>query len=194
MSEQPKFVLMGGPNGSGKSTLAERVVLGEFGIVRFMNADTIARGFAAYDVDVAAASAGRALLMEADRLVEARQDYATETTLSGRSWAKRIKQMNAAGYLTHLAFVYVDSPDRNVDRVAYRVAHGGHHIPEDDIRRRYERSLSNLFKVYLPIVSSWKIYNNTSTDGHRAVAAKGDGGDIDIFDPVEWERLRSSHA
>ena len=188
-------MLLGGPNGSGKSTLAERVVRDEWGIVRFINADTIARGLAAFDVDVAAASAGRALLGEADRLVEARQDFAAETTLSGRGWANRLTgQFRDAGYRTHLAFVYLPDAEQNVNRVAQRVASGGHDIPLEAIRRRHGRALSNLFRLYMPAVESWTIYNNAATSGHVKIAEQSFQGDLRVFDPVEWDRLRSTHG
>ena len=46
-------------------------------------------------------------------------------------------------------------------RVAERVKNGGHDISESVIRRRYRSGLSNLFKVYLPIVDYWMIADNS---------------------------------
>jgi len=50
-----------------------------------------------------------------------------------------------------------------VERVAQRVASGGHSIPEDVIRRRYERGRVNLFSLYLPLCDGWMIYDNSSS-------------------------------
>ncbi len=186
--------MIGGPNGSGKSTLAEQVVLLQFGVRRFMNADTIARGLAAFDVTLAAVSAGRALLNEADRLVAAGESFAAETTLSGRAWAKRVADLRQRGYRTHLAFVYLRSADDNVRRVAKRVAEGGHDIPEADIRRRHGRALANLFQVYLPVVETWRIYENSGAIAHKLIVAREEDGSINVADPVEWDRLRSIYA
>ena len=49
-----------------------------------------------------------------------------------------------AGYRTALIFVTLDSPDLNVLRVAERVSRGGHAIPEDVIRRRYDAAFRRL--------------------------------------------------
>ena len=70
-SRTPRFVLLGGPNGSGKSTVAQDVVKGMWKIGRFLNADTIARGLSGFDPDLAMVAAGRVLLTEARRHIEA---------------------------------------------------------------------------------------------------------------------------
>jgi len=70
-----------------------------------------------------------------------------ETTLTGASVLKRMAEAKAAGFEVALRYVALDDPDENVARVADRVARGGHHIPEDVIRRRYVESLENLPKA-----------------------------------------------
>ncbi len=48
-----------------------------------------------------------------------------------------------------------------MQRVAERVAHGGHNIPQDVIIRRYSAGISNLFNLFMNEVDSWMIYDNS---------------------------------
>jgi hypothetical protein len=43
-----QIVVVAGPNGAGKSTLAELLVPRQFGILDYVNADTIAKGLSAF--------------------------------------------------------------------------------------------------------------------------------------------------
>ena len=81
----PQCVVLAGPNGAGKSTAAPFLLSDAMRLTRFLNADTIARGLSAYEPDDAATRAGRILLDTMDDYAAAGLDFATETTLSGRS-------------------------------------------------------------------------------------------------------------
>jgi hypothetical protein len=59
-----------------------------------------------------------------------------------------------------LHYIVIGSATQAVDRVALRVKLGGHHVPEDDIRRRYERSLRHFLEDYLPLADEWGLWNN----------------------------------
>ena len=43
-----------------------------------------------------------------------------------------------------MIYVGLEDADLAITRVASRVAQGGHHVPDADVRRRYARSLDNL--------------------------------------------------
>jgi len=73
-----------------------------------------------------------------------------------------------------------------VQRVAHRVAAGGHHIPEDVIRRRYERGLLNLFGCYMEVVNSWQLIDNTSAPPARLIAVRYARTGVRIFDGRTW--------
>lgn len=75
-----------------------------------------------------------------------------------------------------------------VERVAKRVASGGHSIPEDVIRRRYERGLANFFNAYSSIADSWVLMNNTSRRG-QPVAWRRVGAGVQVLDNVVWNQL-----
>ena len=192
----PRFVLLAGPNGSGKSTVSPTIVRDVWGITRFLNADTIARGLAGFDPDAAAVSAGRVMIEEARRHIAAGQSFAVETTLSGKTHARWLAGDLAVGWRTHLAFVYTRTPDENVLRVQKRVLSGGHNIPEPDVRRRYDRSFSNFFKLYRPLVQSWVLIDNTQNDPRKAtpIASRPLDRPLEVYDRVEWERLEKHYA
>jgi len=187
---KPLFIMIAGPNGSGKSTIAEGVVRDRFGVDWFLNADTIARGFAPWKPALASVAAGRSMLMQLNHLIDAGESVAIETTLSGSTYARYL-QRRLDRYETWLFFVYVDAPDLSVDRVAHRVATGGHDIPEADIRRRFDRSLRSFFSKYRHLVDGWEMSNNS--DVVRIVAKQHVGDRLRILDPIEWNRLEQHY-
>ncbi|MEL7237984.1 MAG: Zeta toxin family protein [Planctomycetota bacterium] len=190
----PRFVLVAGPNGSGKSTIAPYLIRDIWRIERFLNADTVARGLAAFNPDLALVSAGRTLLTEAQRHIAGGTDFALETTLAGKTYARWLAG-DLKTWRTHLAFVYTRSADENVLRVGKRVLAGGHHVPEEDVRRRYERSFANFFKVYRPLVDSWEVIDNTDEDGNwNHVAQQEINSSIEVPNRVEWNRLEQTYG
>lgn len=158
---QPRVIILAGPNGAGKTTFAQEYLPNEADCPIFINADLIAAGLAPFSPEAAAIKAGKLMLEEMAIKFQARNSFAIETTLSGKAHAKHIKNWRNAGYLVKLIFLKLDSADYAVKRVAQRVAHGGHQIPENTIRRRFEKGLWNLEHVYKPIVDSWAVYNNS---------------------------------
>ena len=98
-----------------------------------------------------------------DAFVVAGQDFGLETTLSSGLYARRIPSWRERGYAVELTYIRLPSADASLARVKHRVAQGGHGVPEVDIRRRFERSLSNLEQVYKPLVDRWRVWE--SRDG-----------------------------
>lgn len=72
---------------------------------------------------------------------------------------KTLKDMKTAGYRIMLFFLWLPNADLAVARVANRVQQGGHSVPEDTIRRRFESDLRNLFQIYLPFVDTWWLFD-----------------------------------
>ena len=91
-------------------------------------------------------------------------------------------------YTINLSHFWLLSVDLAVERVARRVASGGHSIPEPDIRRRYERGRRNLIELYLPLCDSWIIYDN-SEPAIRMVAESGIGQQPIIYDRELWNQI-----
>ena len=161
MSRPPTVVIIAGPNGAGKSTTAPLLLPGDLEITRFLNADTIAQGLAAFAPEDAAFAAGRIMLREVDELTRQRLDFAFETTLATRTLVSKIRLFRATGYTIHLLYLWVPNPELSLMRIRARVQLGGHNIPEADVRRRYRRSIRNFVEVYRRLVDSWEVYDNS---------------------------------
>lgn len=158
----PTLVLLAGPNGSGKTTFINRFLRQRAEAFRFVNPDEVARGLSGEGA-VRDMAAGRLVLERLDALFVERADVVLETTLASRSHAPRIRRFKAAGYRVELIYLRPPSADFSVARVARRVAQGGHGIPEDTLRRRFELSLDYLETTYKPLVDAWEVY--ASSDG-----------------------------
>lgn len=160
MVEAPRIIIIAGPNGAGKTTFAREFLPREAACPVFVNADLIAAGIAPFAPETAALQAGRLMLQELSRHFSARSSFAFETTLSGRGYQRQIKAWQKAGYRVKLIFLQLGSAEEAIARVAQRVKQGGHHIPEDVIRRRFASGKDNFEKIYAPIVDAWALYDN----------------------------------
>ena len=160
MEEAPRIIIIAGPNGAGKTTFAREYLPGEAACPVFVNADLIAAGIAPFAPEAAALQAGRLMLLELARHFAARTSFAFETTLSGRGYLRLIDQWQRAGYRVKLIFLQLANAEEAIDRVAQRVKQGGHHIPEDVIRRRFATGKRNFEQLYAPIVDAWALYDN----------------------------------
>lgn len=186
----PLVVVLAGPNGAGKSTSAARLLREALSVEEFVNADTIALGLSAYRPEAAAVAAGRVMLERLRFLARARRDFAFETTLAGRGHARWLGDLRAAGYRAHLIFLSLPDPVLAVARVAERVRQGGHHVPEDVVRRRFAAGLTNLLSLYSGLVDSWQVYDNADLAGPRLIASRAAGMKAVIADPNAWENLK----
>lgn len=95
------------------------------------------------------------------------ESFAFETTLSGRIYLRLIPVWQAQGYVVKLFFLQLPSPEMAVARVRQRVAAGGHNVPEDVIRRRFDAGLQHFEKRYKPLVDEWVLYDNSGEEPVR---------------------------
>lgn len=197
MSERhgaPHVVVLAGPNGAGKSTVAPKLLPHLLGIGEFVNADVIAQGLSAFAPERMAVEAGRIMLRRLRELATARKDFAFETTLASRTFAPWLAQLTATGYRFELAFFYLPDPEVAVSRVAQRVRHGGHHVPADTVRRRYDRGLRNLLSLYVPLAARWHVYNN-GVAGQSPIVAWGSRRDsLTVVDRALWDLLERRYG
>ena len=184
----PDLVVIAGPNGAGKSTAAPRLLRDRLDIEEFVNADAIASGLSAFLPESVAVEAGRIMLGRLAELANAGRDFAFETTLASRGFARWIAGLRRdRAYRFHLIFFWLPSAAHAVQRVALRVRMGGHSIPDDVIRRRYERGIRNFITLYSPIADSWQIHDN----GHdpRLIAKKEEGAAPQVMDEERWRMI-----
>ena len=159
--ENPRILVIAGPNGAGKTTFAREYLPREGECPNFINADLIAAGLSPFDPDRAAVQAGRLMIEEIRRRVAARESFAFETTLSGRSYVRLIPEWQITGYRVELTFLWLPTVDLAIERVRIRVSQGGHGIPEEVIRRRYKQGWENFQRVYRGLVNGWTLYDNS---------------------------------
>jgi predicted ABC-type ATPase len=161
MTDGKKIVIIAGPNGAGKTTFAREFLPREAGCPDFINVDLISAGLSPFNPQRAALRAGRLMLQEIHRRVRIGESFGFETTLSGRSHARLIPRWREAGYHVKLIFLSLPSSDLAAARVSGRVAQGGHDVPEEVIRRRFDAGLRHFEGLYRGLVSSWALYDNS---------------------------------
>lgn len=172
-----RILIIAGPNGAGKTTFAEEFLPHEADCPEFVNADLIAAGLSPFRPDSVAFTAGRLMMERIESLVASGSNFALETTLATRSWATRIPQWQAKGFQVALHFIQLPNPEFAVKRVRHRVQNGGHDIPEQVIRRRFERGLVNLEKTYRQLVDQWFLYDGSHQPPRLYDAGGDDGSD-----------------
>lgn len=189
-TKAPLVIVLAGPNGAGKTTASERLLRDRLEVSEFVNADVIARGLSGFGSERAAMAAGRIMLARLDALAARRADFAFETTLASRTFAPWLVRRCHEGYEFHPCFLWLPNPELAVNRVAMRVKAGGHDIPVDSIRRRYERGLRNLFELYMPIASRWTVLNG-ATPIPAPIAWGGTGRPTAVLDSSAWAKVQA---
>jgi predicted ABC-type ATPase len=147
-NRRPNLYIIAGPNGAGKTTFARKFLPQYAECLEFVNADLIAGGLSPFAPERAAILGGRLMLEQIHSLAERGLDFGFETTLSGKTYVKLLRDMKKRGYLIHILFLWIINVELALERIQLRVRNGGHHIPETIVRRRFSRSLSNFFRFY----------------------------------------------
>lgn len=172
MNPQKRIVIIAGPNGAGKTTFAREFLPREADCPDFIDADMIARALSPFAPEKAALRAGKFMLREMARRVARGESFAIETTLSGKNYAYHIPKWRKAGYSVKLIFLSLPSAAMAMERVAARVAQGGHDVPRETISRRLEAGLRNFHAVYRSMVNSWPLYDNSGPTPRRLQAGE----------------------
>lgn len=184
--------VIAGPNGAGKTTFATEFLPHYADCRNFINADLIARGLSPFDPDAGLLRAGRVVLERIAEFRDARVDFAFETTLSGRAYVPLLHRQKQSGFQLHLFYLWIASPELALLRIRDRVESGGHNVPERDVRRRFLRSLTNLFTLYRPLCDTLHFFDNSS-DTPRLIF-KDESGKTAVGDTERYEALRQRFA
>jgi predicted ABC-type ATPase len=157
----PEILVLAGVNGAGKSSVVgARLKANE---IDWFNPDEYTRGLIAAGCGPEDANAG-AWQYGRERLEEAiltGADFAFETTLGGNTISALLRRA-AATHDVHVLYVGLASVELHLQRVALRVARGGHTIPEQRVRERWETSRANLCGL-VPLLASLQVYDNSGT-------------------------------
>jgi predicted ABC-type ATPase len=136
----PSLTVVAGPNGSGKSTLIKYLQRQGISLGNYVNADDIAK-YLGLTGEQGSLLAQRIADEARDYHLKSGHDFSFETVMSHESKTQFMARARGAGHFVTLYFVCTDSPLKNVERVKFRVAHGGHDVPVDRIIARYHRTL-----------------------------------------------------
>ncbi|MDQ3814314.1 MAG: zeta toxin family protein [Armatimonadota bacterium] len=183
----PDFYLIGGPNGAGKTTIALRL-LPSLGCYEYVNADSIAAAMSPFRPDTMALRAGYLMMKRLRELADEGVSFATESTLAARAFVPFINECKAKGYNFNLLYIWLPNVEMAIARVADRVRSGGHSIPEETIRRRYEAGRKNFVSLYMPIAETWTAYDN-SADELVLIATGGREEETVVHQPQSWQEI-----
>lgn len=160
MASQKQMIVVGGPNGSGKSTFVEQVLKTRHD--EYLGADKIAAEINPANPESVAIQAGREFVERLYNRIDRGESLIVESTLSGKSLIRQLERASSLGYETIVMFVFLDSAETCIARVQHRVSVGGHHVPEQDVRRRFGRSLLNFWEHYRNIADQWILHQNSA--------------------------------
>ena len=130
------------------------------------------------------------MLKQIDKYADEKITFAFESTLSGRTYVDRIKEMKISGYKIVIFYVMLEDVEVNLGRIKERVSKGGHNIPEADARRRFPRSASNFLSVYSLLADEWQIFDNTLLHIRRVAEQNSNG--IQVFDETLFNKLKQN--
>jgi predicted ABC-type ATPase len=141
-----------------------------------------------FEPQKAAIKAGKLVLQQIQEFARQGIDFGFETTLSGKSYVKLLKELKGKGYNLHLFFLWIPSTELAISRIRDRVFEGGHNVPDIDVRRRFTRGISNLFKLYKPLLTSWILFDNS--EERPRIIAKFIDTHLEIIDNELFEIIR----
>jgi len=186
-----KLYIIAGCNGAGKTTASYTILPEILDCKEFVNADEIARGLSPFQPEKVSIQAGKLMLSRINDLLHTGNNFALETTLSTKSYAHFLELAKQKGYTIYLLFFWLNSPELAISRVRMRVKEGGHDIPIDVIRRRYDRGLLNFFGIYKDLVDSWLLINNSKIP--FKIIAEGTKKGLNQIDIKLWNNLKSTY-
>ncbi|MFB8378195.1 zeta toxin family protein [Paenibacillus taichungensis] len=167
----PSMIVFAGTNGAGKSQLTN-ILKHQHPDVKIIDADAIAKTMSHLPQRQADFAAGREAVKQVRDSIKTGTDFSIETTLGGQNVLRQMEMAKSAGFNINLYYVGLDNVNLHIDRVAQRVAQGGHHIAEEDIRRRYTTSLENLPKA-MRLADRTLIFDNSEVYKVQAEVYRG---------------------
>lgn len=180
-----EIIIVAGPNGSGKTTFA-RTFLNRYRY-EFVNADDIASELAGNPSRKKDFEAGEIFFHKIDAILSRKKDFIIESTLSGKYLLKLFQDVKEKNYAVHIIYIFLETPELCIERIKERVLKGGHFVPDQEVIRRYYRSMKNFWTIYRHEAHKWYLIHNSEQKFIRtAMGVKKkyvvkDPGSFDIF-------------
>ena len=159
---KPRIYVLAGVNGAGKSSVGGRslrLVGGDY-----FNPDELAAaireesGCSLEEANARAWTEGKERLEQA---IRERRNFTFETTLGANTIPRLLRQAADEGFDVRIWFVGLASVEQHMARVRARVASGGHDIPEEKIRERWDGSRRNIIRL-LPHLTELRVFDNSA--------------------------------
>lgn len=166
-----KYIVIAGVNGAGKSTLYQ--TLETIKQIDRINTDEIVRSFGNWKNADDVIKAGKIAVKKIEECFRNGISFNQETTLCGNSIINNIIKAKNLGYKIEVHYIGVESIEIAKERIAYRVEHGGHGIPNADVERRYYESFEHLRKI-MNICDVVILYDNTEAFNRFAIFHNGE--------------------
>ena len=184
----PRLYIISGCNGAGKTTASYSMLPEMLECSEFVNSDEFAKSLSPFKPENASIQASRYMLLKIRYLLKQNSDFAVETTLATRTLLKTVRMAQNAGYSVTLLYFWLNSPELAIERVKARVENGGHNIPEETIRRRYNVGIDYFFHHYAPVCERWILADNSQTP-FRVIAEGSKSDVLNIKDEQTYRQI-----
>ena len=189
----PRLYIISGCNGSGKTTASYSLLPEMLNCREFVNSDEFAKSLSPFDPSKASIQASRYMITKIRYLLKKQKDFAVETTLATRTLLKTVRMAQNAGFTVTLRDFWLNSPELAIERVRARVEAGGHDIPEETVRRRYQVGIDYFFHYYSPICERWILADNSQIP-FRVIAEGSKSEILTIKDEETFKKIREIAA
>lgn len=149
-----KYTVIGGVNGVGKSALSGVLAKTDTELGIIVDADKLTAAKEGNKLK----SGKKAVRIISDCLNKG-VNFTQETTLSGKKTLRTIIEAKEKDYYIRLFYIGVSTAEESLSRIKNRVLKGGHDIPEEDVKRRYNSRFEDLKKI-LPYCNEVQLYDN----------------------------------
>lgn len=150
------YTIIGGVNGSGKSSLTGAIKSERSDLGTIIDVDKINASVSGDRIQ-----GGKIAIDKMKSCMDRGISFTQETTLSGVRTENTIRKAKELGYYIRLYYVGLDTALESVKRIQNRVEKGGHHIPESDVHRRFEKRFEDLKKI-LPYCDEATFFDNNN--------------------------------
>ena len=168
------YTIIAGVNGVGKSSLTGVLARDKNNLGTIIDTDSITRQHGGSKLNGA-----KEAIRRIQSCLDAGVNFTQETTLSGVRTLRTVQEARARDYHINLYYIAVSSAEESLDRIANRVRKGGHDIPAEDVKRRYNSRFSDLLKI-LPYCDTAQFYDNEN--GFQFVAEFRNGELLQVGD------------